>query len=180
MPVIATKNPSLSHLLIRSDSLSSSAELSDGDLSSVDKRVSFNNNVKIKCIPKKSNNKNTTLGTESLTALVPVEVYHENIKPEEVESETQQVLQQLEGIECSVSKADPSINAKKQDNRLYGLHALNNLDIAVNGKEVNSMPSYQEIRRNSLSSSNNNISQWYCVLTRFSVSFFRIYNFSNF
>ena len=56
------------------------------------------------------------------------------------------------GIECSASKTDPSINAKKQDNRLYGLHALNNLDIAVNGKEVNSMPSYQEIRRNSFGS----------------------------
>ena len=38
---------------------------------------------------------------------------------------------------------------EKADNRLYGLHALNNLDIAVNGKEVNSMPSYQEVRRNS-------------------------------
>ena len=166
MPVVATKNPSLSHLLIRSDSFSSaSAELSDGDLSSVDKRVSFNNDVKIKCIPKKSNdNKNTASGTESSkTSRIPVEVHHENIKPEDAESETQQVLQQLEGIECSVSKADPSINAKKQDNRLYGLHALNNLDIAVNGKEVNSMPSYQEIRRNSLSSSNNNISQWYLL-----------------
>ena len=58
----------------------------------------------------------------------------------------------LKGIECSASKTDPSINAKKQDNRLYGLHALNNLDIAVNGKEVNSMPSYQEIRRNSFGS----------------------------
>ena len=32
-------------------------------------------------------------------------------------------------------------------NPLYGLHALNNLDIAVNGKEVNSMPSYRDIRR---------------------------------
>ena len=32
-------------------------------------------------------------------------------------------------------------------NELYGLHALNNLDIAVNGKNVNTMPSYQEIRR---------------------------------
>jgi hypothetical protein len=58
----------------------------------------------------------------------------------------------FKGIECSASKTDPSINAKKQDNRLYGLHALNNLDIAVNGKEVNSMPSYQEIRRNSFGS----------------------------
>ena len=99
------------------------------------------------------------------TAVTPVEVHHEAppVNPEDVEAETQKVLQQLEGIECSVSKADPSINAKKQDNRLYGLHALNNLDIAVNGKEVNSMPSYQEIRRNSLSSSNNNISQWYLL-----------------
>ena len=41
------------------------------------------------------------------------------------------------------------------DNRLYGLHALNNLDIAVNGKEVNSMPSYQEIRRRTSIGSTN-------------------------
>merc|ERR1712020_649866 len=41
------------------------------------------------------------------------------------------------------------------DNRLYGLHALNNLDIAVNGKEVNSMPSYQEIRKRENSVSNS-------------------------
>ena len=63
--------------------------------------------------------------------MTPVEVHHEAppVNPEDVEAETQKVLQQLEGIECSVSKADPSINAKKQDNRLYGLHALNNLDI---------------------------------------------------
>ena len=32
-------------------------------------------------------------------------------------------------------------------NAFYGLHALNNLDIAVNGKDVNAMPSYQEVRR---------------------------------
>ena len=38
-------------------------------------------------------------------------------------------------------------------NPLYGLHALNNLDIAVNGKEVNSMPSYREIRRRGLDGS---------------------------
>jgi hypothetical protein len=31
----------------------------------------------------------------------------------------------------------------KENNQLYGLHALNNLDIAVNGKDVNAMPSYQ-------------------------------------
>ena len=129
--------------------------------------------------------------------MAPVEVHREAppVNPDEVEAETQKVLQQLEvctvnqnwksypkkwwakyyyqapfrqvlnfwirfsifltiskGIECSASKTDPSINAKKQDNRLYGLHALNNLDIAVNGKEVNSMPSYQEIRRNSFGS----------------------------
>ena len=34
-------------------------------------------------------------------------------------------------------------------NQFYGLHALNNLDIAVNGKDVNAMPSYQEVRRRS-------------------------------
>ena len=51
--------------------LRSSAERSDGDLSSVDKRVSFNNDVKIKCIPKKSNNNksSTASGTESHTTL---------------------------------------------------------------------------------------------------------------
>ena len=38
-------------------------------------------------------------------------------------------------------------------NPLYGLHALNNLDIAVNGKEVNSMPSYRDIRRRGLDGS---------------------------
>jgi len=165
MPVVASfENPNLSHLLTRSDSLRSSAERSDGDLSSVDKRVSFNNDVKIKCIPnskKSNNNKTSSESYSSRETLTPVEVHREAppINPEDVEAETQKVLQQLEGIECSVSKADPSINAKKQDNRLYGLHALNNLDIAVNGKEVNSMPSYQEVRRNSVSSSNNNLSQ---------------------
>ena len=74
------------------------------------------------------------------------------VDPEEIEAETQQILQQLEGIECSVSPQKPILQQKvvnntaeliKKDNRLYGLHALNNLDIAVNGKEVNSMPSYQ-------------------------------------
>ena len=51
--------------------LRSSAERSDGDLSSVDKRVSFNNDVKIKCIPKKSNNNKSSSasGTESLIPL---------------------------------------------------------------------------------------------------------------
>ena len=39
------------------------------------------------------------------------------------------------------------VSRSNQDNHLYGLHALNNLDIAVNGKNVNSMPSYQEVRR---------------------------------
>ena len=43
-------------------------------------------------------------------------------------------------------------------NAFYGLHALNNLDIAVNGKDVNAMPSYQEVRkRNVRSSANNNL-----------------------
>ena len=71
------------------------------------------------------------------------------VHPEEVEAETNQILQQLEGIECSVSSVHPQFQQKivnhenKKDNRLYGLHALNNLDIAVNGKGVNSMPSYQ-------------------------------------
>ena len=61
MPVVASiENPNLSHLLTRSDSLRSSAERSDGDLSSVDKRVSFNNDVKIKCIPSKKSNNNKT------------------------------------------------------------------------------------------------------------------------
>ena len=94
----------------------------------MDKRVSFNSDVRIKRIPKKSREETS------------VEIHHEPISPENVESETAQILSQLEGIECSVSA-----------NKLYGLHALNNLDIAVNGKEVNSMPSYAEIRRNSLS-----------------------------
>ena len=35
-------------------------------------------------------------------------------------------------------------------NPYNGLHALNNLDIAVNGQEVNSMPSYQEVKRRSV------------------------------
>ena len=133
MPVVTTENPGLSHPLTCSDSLRSSVERSDGDLSSVDKRVSFNNDIKIKRIPKKLNNTKASLGSEPVTAITPVEVHHENIKPEEVEAETKQILQQLQGIECSVSNADPSTNAKKQENCLYGLHALNNLDIAVNG-----------------------------------------------
>ena len=38
----------------------------------------------------------------------------------------------------------------KGTNPYNGLHALNNLDIAVNGQEVNSMPSYQEVKRRSV------------------------------
>ena len=50
-------------------------------------------------------------------------------------------------------------NASAADgsNAFYGLHALNNLDIAVNGKDVNAMPSYQEVRRNVRSNANNNL-----------------------
>ncbi|XP_059089545.1 uncharacterized protein LOC131885497 isoform X2 [Tigriopus californicus] len=42
---------------------------------------------------------------------------------------------------------DLTSQLRREQNSLYGLHALNNLDIAVNGRVVNSMPSYQEIRR---------------------------------
>lgn len=107
--------------------------------SSVDKRVSFNNDVRIKRIPQ----------NQIKTSCSETKVVHQAIDPEKVESETQLLLKQLEGIECSVSTSEQG----SKDNRLYGLHALNNLDIAVNGKEVNSMPSYQEIRRNSIAHS---------------------------
>ena len=134
----------------RSDSLRSTE---DDDATSFDKRVSFNNDVRIKRIPNKTNHAHHNKRGHSPD---PPKVTHEAppIDPEAVEAETQQILQQLEGIECSVSNSAQNTlkSGKKlpQDNRLYGLHALNNLDIAVNGKEVNSMPSYHEIRRNSL------------------------------
>ena len=49
------------------------------------------------------------------------------------------------GFSPGGSSSDSTKNLK--ENKLYGLHALNNLDIAVNGKDVNAMPSYQEVRR---------------------------------
>ncbi len=50
---------------------------------------------------------------------------------------------------------ESSSDSKNHNNRLFGLHALNNLDIAVNGKNVNSMPGYQEVRQQYLDSSGN-------------------------
>ena len=54
-------------------------------------------------------------------------------------------------------------------NPLYGLHALNNLDIAVNGKEVNSMPSYREIRRRGLDGSGGSDDNSSTALDRYDV-----------
>lgn len=48
---------------------------------------------------------------------------------------------------CPPREDDLTSHLRREQNSLYGLHALNNLDIAVNGRVVNSMPSYQEIRR---------------------------------
>ena len=125
------------------DSSRSSPITEPTDQGTLDKRqVSFNNDVKIRKIPLKAK----TSGDQKFEKFTK-----EQINPEDVEAQTQAILDQLEGIECSVSTTQPVIENRKTrpenpDNRLYGLHALNNLDIAVNGKEVNSMPSYQEIR----------------------------------
>jgi hypothetical protein len=130
---------------VTNDSSRSSPNTVQDDQGTIDKRqVSFNNDVKIRKIPTKAKVENTQKSEkfEKFTK--------EQINPADVEAQTQAILDQLEGIECSVSNLPTSTSVvnpvKTQDNRLYGLHALNNLDIAVNGKEVNSMPSYQEIR----------------------------------
>ncbi len=52
-----------------------------------------------------------------------------------------------DGITRNSRNPVPKVRSASSDNRLFGLHALNNLDIAVNGKDVNSMPSYHEVRR---------------------------------
>ena len=148
--------------LLRSDSLRSSGSGS-GSVTSESKRVSFNNDVRIKRIPIKSKLATTNNG-EAATAVT--KVIREAVPPEEVEAETEHILKQLEGLECQVSNYPPKVPnslasevteeaKRKADNRLYGLHALNNLDIAVNGKEVNSMPSYQEIRKRENTSNHN-------------------------
>lgn len=173
---LASSHPhlGLNKFLQRSDSLRSSGERSDdlGSVSSENKRVSFNNDVKIKRIPNQQKSKlvNNSLIRNSSSEVVEnfakivLEAPPQN--PAAIEAETRQILQQLQGIECSVSPSPDVFQQKKlnnnmrgvstieaiedttkTDNRLYGLHALNNLDIAVNGKEVNSMPSYHEIRR---------------------------------
>ena len=127
------------------DSLRSSPTERSEDLGSERRQVSFNNDVKIRKIPLKPKLSNEKSGEK----FEKFEKFsRERINPEDVEAQTKAILQQLEGIECSVSN-NPTVSnnpVNKSDNRLYGLHALNNLDIAVNGKEVNSMPSYQEIR----------------------------------
>ena len=163
-PAKNLKNLNLQQLLQRSDSLRSSGSGS-GSITSESKRVSFNNDVKVKRIPVKSKLATTNNGNEVAAV---TKVTREAVPPEEVEAETEAILKRLEGIECQVSNFPPKVpNAlaatepedakRKADNRLYGLHALNNLDIAVNGKEVNSMLSYQEIRKRDLSSSSNNV-----------------------
>ena len=124
----------------RSASESSSDLSQNSDLKN--KNVSFNSDVKVKRIPGLKNSSENFKKPKNFT-----KVFHQPVDPSLVKAETAQLLKELEGIECSVSAT--------KDNRLYGLHALNNLDIAVNGKEVNSMPSYQEIRRNSLNSATN-------------------------
>ena len=168
--ITAPTNKNLNLLLRRSDSLRSSGSGGSGSLTSESKRVSFNNDVRIKRIPVKSKLATTNNGNEvAASTIIATRVTHQAVLPEEVEAETENILKQLEGIECQVSTYPPKVPnslaaseaseeaKRKADNRLYGLHALNNLDIAVNGKEVNSMPSYQEIRKreNSNSSVNN-------------------------
>ena len=51
--------------------------------------------------------------------------------------------------ESGIKRPAATATAPDGANQFYGLHALNNLDIAVNGKGVNAMPSYQEVRRRS-------------------------------
>ena len=116
-------------------------------MTSESKRVSFNNDVRIKRIPVKSKLATTNNGNEvAASTIIATRVTHQAVLPEEVEAETENILKQLEGIECQVSTYPPKVPnslaaseaseeaKRKADNRLYGLHALNNLDIAVNGK----------------------------------------------
>ena len=145
--ITAPTNKNLNLLLRRSDSLRSSGSGGSGSLTSESKRVSFNNDVRIKRIPVKSKLATTNNGNEvAASTIIATRVTHQAVLPEEVEAETENILKQLEGIECQVSTYPPKVPnslaaseaseeaKRKADNRLYGLHALNNLDIAVNGK----------------------------------------------
>jgi hypothetical protein len=67
------------------------------------------------------------------------------LPPPTTSSATFQTSDKEEGSIKNRSRAGSLLDLSS--NPLYGLHALNNLDIAVNGKEVNSMPSYRDIRR---------------------------------
>lgn len=227
--LLASSHPHLAAKLSRSDSLRSQLSDDRGSLvssASDNKRVSFNNDVRIKPIPKsKLAGSQQNLSTNNINNPPPISEIERGPfaqvhrkappkNPEAIATEAEHILQQLQGIECSVSatptaekygsnsnllsfarnkltggnkannlesqqqpqqkamrlesssssnqtsaipssnQSTPEYNSHSSssttttaDNRLYGLHALNNLDIAVNGKEVNSMPSYQEIRR---------------------------------
>ena len=196
----------------------------NSSISDVNKRVSFNNDVRVKRIPKsKEPITNDSLSRKKTfnsikqhfqnlqkkhAAQAVAQAGHKEAefspcrkesppeKAEDIAHETNLILSQLKGVECSAStgkpkqtpgrlfasnsvsnlskpdlkrpikdssvsdselkncgeNCDPSGEVKPMqvdDNKLYGLHALNNLDIAVNGKEVNSMPSYHEVKRRS-------------------------------
>ena len=166
-----SSNNSISSLRTKlSNSISNLSSLSS--IRSSDKKNNSNNNSNNKVISSTSANISDTNDLEAIEKITEETSPLENSKEEILENTSKTGMRfensdldttTTSGIhsggstEASATNTSLSSNNtnNSNDNRLYGLHALNNLDIAVNGKEVNSMPSYQEIRRRTSIGSTN-------------------------
>ncbi len=228
------------HHLTRVSSLSTATEQSADELSSDNRRVSFNSDVRVKKIPKFQQQRKSNFDD----GFAEVRKEAPPTDATAIASEAARILRQLRGVECNVSPtptptqqhtnnnsslarptqqrttatgtsqappthlpppstsqllhqtASPALLTKnyhsgseeadsglqvccgsssspsnngaaespmrgtgteevQNSNHLFGLHALNNLDMAVNGRTVNAMPSYHEIRQTLDSSGNS-------------------------
>ena len=169
--LVQQRNNSIASLRAKlSNSISNLSSLSSSIKSNNDKKV--NNTINNKSFEASSETPTTTYSTKVNTKIIS-----ESSNPEKSE---ELVLSDDPGMRLENSDLDTTTTSgihsggsteeatnpnsslssnntihNSNDNRLYGLHALNNLDIAVNGKEVNSMPSYQEVRRRTSIGSTN-------------------------